>query len=130
MTTRPQLASPPAIAVLTSGELAIARPIRRAEASLAGAAHRDRDQLLRALAVAHHLLGQVEQHLLERRAKAGERGIVGAATGAGWPACPVANSSSVSEVEVSLSTVIALNERVGTPRRAAPAAARPAARRR
>jgi hypothetical protein len=52
MTTRPQLASSPAMAVLTSGELAIDRPTRRALSS-DRAGDRDRDELLRAFAILH-----------------------------------------------------------------------------
>src|SRR5215470_9153594 len=56
MTTRPQLASSPAIAVFTSGELAIESAILRAE---------DFDQLARALAVAGDLLRQIGEDGVE-----------------------------------------------------------------
>ena len=110
MITRPQLASPPAIAVLTRGELAIASPIRRAEASLAGTAHGDRDELLRALAVLHDLMREVEQHGQQGCAKSRELADRPHRRPVRSRPCPVASSSSVSEVEVSLSTVIALND--------------------
>ena len=60
MTMRPQLASSPAMAVLTSGELAIGErnPARRPV--VLGAGHRDLDQLLGAFAVLHHLERQIE----------------------------------------------------------------------
>ena len=54
ITTRPQLGSPPAIAVLTSGELAMEKPIRRAAASLSAPVTSICDQLGQALAVLHH----------------------------------------------------------------------------
>ena len=46
MATRPQFASPPNNAVLTSGEFATARAARSASASLAAPPHRDRDELV------------------------------------------------------------------------------------
>ena len=78
-----------------------------------GALDADLDELARALAVAHDLMGEIEQHLVERAAEGGEA-RVGGVGDLGAPrlaAAPVANSSSVSEVEVSLSTVIALKLR-------------------
>ena len=69
MTTRPQLASSPAMAVLTSGELAIDLAMRKALASLVGAFDVDRHQLGGAFAVAHHLDGEIVQHVAERLAE-------------------------------------------------------------
>ena len=66
MTTRPQLASSPAIAVFTSGELAIDSAIRRADLSTSAPSTMHFDQLARAFAVAHDLLGEVGQHGLQR----------------------------------------------------------------
>ena len=62
MTTRPQLASSPATAVLTSGELAIDSAMRLAERADFAPVTRDLDLLARALAVAHHLQRQRLQH--------------------------------------------------------------------
>ena len=59
ITTRPQLASSPAIAVFTSGEFAIDMAILRADALRRRALDVDLDEFARALAVAHHLLRQV-----------------------------------------------------------------------
>ena len=114
MTMRPQLASSPAMAVLTSGELAIDSAMRLAALREAAPSTRDLDELARALAVAHHLLREVEQHLVERAPERGRGAGRRRRRSRARRACaaPVANSSSVSEVEVSLSTVMALNERV------------------
>src|SRR6185369_11141901 len=60
ITTRPQLASSPAIAVLTSGELAIESAMRRAER----------------FDTARHLLGEIAEHRIERGAKRLEPRIV------------------------------------------------------
>ena len=111
MTTRPQLASSPAKAVLTSGELAIDSAMRLARLARGGAGDAHLDELARALAVAHDLLGEIEQHLVERARNAARRGSAASAiSGRRASAAPVANISSVSEVEVSLSTVMQLNE--------------------
>ena len=72
----------------------------------------DRDELARAFAVAHHLMGEIAQELSSARRKAAARGSAASSIGGASLAAPVANSISVSEVEVSLSTVIALNERL------------------
>ena len=63
------------MAVLTSGELAIESAMRRADFFLR-ALDDDFDQLARALAVARDLLGQVRQHIVQRRAKLFELRIV------------------------------------------------------
>ena len=65
ITTRPQLASSPAIAVFTSGELAIDIAILRADVFGGRALDDDLDQLARAFAVARHLLGEIGQHGVE-----------------------------------------------------------------
>ena len=62
ITTRPQLASSPAIAVFTSGEFAIDIAIRRAEILVVGALDDDLDQFARAFAVAGDLLGKIGEH--------------------------------------------------------------------
>ena len=72
MTTRPQLASSPAIAVLTSGELAIDSAMRRAEFFDPRALDDDLDQLARAFAVARHLLGEIGEHGIKALAKGRE----------------------------------------------------------
>ena len=72
ITTRPQLASSPATAVLTSGELAIDSAMRLAERAEVAPVDRHLDELARALAVAHHLLGEIEQQAFERPLEAGE----------------------------------------------------------
>ena len=58
MTMRPQLASPAASAVLTSGELPIGKPDPPRRAVALGAGHVDRDEFLGALAVARDLLAR------------------------------------------------------------------------
>ena len=87
--------------------------MRLADAGVDGAGHVDRDELLRALAVAHDLQRQVEQHVVQRRGgnpRAAASPAVGdAARCSAWP---VANSSRVSLVEVSLSTVMQLKLRL------------------
>ena len=123
ITTRPQLASSPAIAVFTSGELAMERAMRCAPTALLGAVDGDLDEFARAFAVLHHLMREIEQHLVERPAEIGERAIAGAAYLRRAALCRRAGgeSSSVSEVEVSLSTVMVLKGR-DTGATAAPAA--------
>ena len=109
MTTRPQLASSPAIAVLTSGELAIdmrdaARRLLRHRAL-----DHDLDELARAFAVARHLFGEIGQHGVERFAERHQARVAGAGDARrAARAAPVAKASSVSEVEVSPSMVTAL----------------------
>src|SRR5262249_44956868 len=63
------------------------------------------DKLARPLAVAGDLLGKRIEHLLERAAEVAQAAVAGAPRAR---AAPVANASSVSDVEVSLSTVTAL----------------------
>ena len=111
MTTRPQLASSPATAVLTSGELAIESAMRLAAGVARRALDRHLDLVPRALAVPRDLAGEIEQHLGERGPEAVEPGIGGIRDLAGSraaAAAPVAMRSSVSEVEVSESTVTEL----------------------
>ena len=69
ITTRPQLASSPAIAVFTSGELAIDIAIFRADFFVRRALDDDLDQLARAFAVARHLFGEIGQHRSKRLAE-------------------------------------------------------------
>ena len=64
--TRPQLGSAPCTAVLTSGELTIALATRLACSGERGVVDGDLDQLLGALAVAGHLLGQRHGDLVQR----------------------------------------------------------------
>ena len=71
----------------------------------------DLDELARAFAVAHHLLRKIAQELVERAPERGGARIGGVLDLRRAPAAPVAKIISVSEVDVSLSTVIALNER-------------------
>ena len=106
MTMRPQFASSPAIAVFTSGEFAIARPIW-ARRIISGPADINGDEFLLRLAVTDNLLRQILHDPVEGCAKAGKfRGIrVG---GSMLPASPVATRKTLSFVEVSLSTVMAL----------------------
>ena len=66
MTTRPQLASSPAIAVFTSGELAIESAIRLAALALAAPVTVHLDEFARAFAVPHDLMGEIEQKRVER----------------------------------------------------------------
>ena len=57
-------------------------------------------------------MGEIAQKLVERATELGGARIGGVFNSCvAFLAAPVANSISVSEVEVSLSTVIALNER-------------------
>ena len=108
MTMRPQLASSPAIAVLTSGELAIDSAIRRAERSR----HRALDPRPRRTSAPPRRRAPPDG----RDRGAGRRAPPGteprrrsrALAICARPAWPVAKRSSVSEVEVSLSTVMAL----------------------
>ena len=125
MTTRPQLASSPATAVFTSGEFAIDMAMRWAERVALGARDLDGDELAGALAVARDLLGEVARG--GRRARPGRRRGADRprASIRAPPARPVANRRSVSEVEVSPSTVHAVEALRGAGRRAAPAARAP-----
>ncbi len=112
ITTRPQLASSPAMAVLTSGELAMARPMRRALSSLSAPVTRNFDELLRPFAVAHDKVGELAADVVPARRRRRRRpGSSNEASGA-LPALPVAKASTVSLVEVSLSTVMQLKVRV------------------
>ena len=98
---RPQFGSDPAMAVFTSGELAIAARdfLRRRIARRA--LHLDRHQLFRALAVADDLPRQRFQHLRQRifkRCRADGR----------TPDAPFASTATISLVDVSPSTEIRL----------------------
>ena len=106
MTTRPQLASSPAIAVFTSGELAIDSATRCALASDTAPSTVDGDELGRALAVAHDEMGELRAQIGQRRLERVGAGIVERSASGALPAAPVAKASTVSEVEVSLSTVM------------------------
>ena len=108
ITIRPQFGSSPAIAVLTSGELAIGEPHLPGVRRGLRAAHPHLDELGRALAVAHHLLREIAHHPGQRLPRTpAAAGRPPSAIG-GIAARPVAASSSVSEVEVSPSTVMQL----------------------
>ncbi len=74
---RPQLASSPAKAVLTSGLSAMVRAILRAEAIDLAPSTVDLDELGRPLAVLHQLLGQVEQHGLQLGPEIGQPPVRG-----------------------------------------------------
>ena len=71
----------------------------------------DGDELARSLAVAHHLLREIAQELVKPAPEGGRARIGGVLDPGRRRASPVAKIISVSEVDVSLSTVIALNER-------------------
>ena len=77
MTMRPQLASSPAIAVLTSGELAIDMrdPPRRFLRLRPLDAHLD--ELPRALAVPDHLMREIAEEIVERRLERPEPLVAG-----------------------------------------------------
>ena len=83
----------------------------RAELVRHRAFDRDFDELARALAVARDLLGEIAQHRVEALAEvasaAGRRAAIFGAPR--LAAAPVANAINVSEVDVSPSTVTALN---------------------
>ena len=106
MTTRPQLASSPAMAVLTSGELAmLERDAVRAVVALR-ALHVDADELRRAFAVADDELRELQAQIGQRGAKGVGAGVIVDRVSGALPALPVAKASTVSLVEVSLSTVM------------------------
>jgi len=73
----------------------------------------DLDEFARSLAVADHLLGEAEQDLVERALERGERLVVDVldARRAVLTSCAGGEEEQRSEVEVSLSTVMQLNER-------------------
>jgi len=104
-----QLGSPPAKAVLTSGDVAIVSAMPRASASFFAFAHFDFDDRLRAFAVSHDLQRERtadffkggSERTLRRRARFDRRRT----------RSPLARTSNVSFVEVSPSTLIALNVR-------------------
>ena len=112
---RPQLASPAAIAVLTSGELPIASPMRRAARVVAAPVTSIVTNFCGALAVAHDLLREIDHHRVERAAETGEPRVVGAGDAAHAAPGRSRTAARVSLVEVSPSTVIELNERARSP---------------
>ena len=69
MTTRPQLASSPATAVFTSGELAIAMAMRLADVAPFAPVTFTVDEFSRALAVPGDLLGEVAEEAFQRLAE-------------------------------------------------------------
>ena len=92
------------MAVLTSGELAMARAMRSAAVVVGRAADVDGDQLPRAFAVAHDLAGQVFHHFADSASS-----TLLSSCRLGWtPDAPLASSSTVSLVEVSPSTLMRL----------------------
>ena len=93
------------MAVLTSGELAMARATVLGVGVRGGAGDAHLDELGRPLAVADHLQREVEEHRLAAPREGRPRPV------ASTPEAPVAATSSVSEVEVSLSTVMRLKVR-------------------
>ena len=107
ITTRPQLASSPATAVFTSGELAIDMAMRCAEASLSAPVTRTVTNLRApSPSLATSWASSISRPSSASR-KPASRASAGSVT-AGLPALAVANSISVSEVEVSPSTVTQL----------------------
>ena len=109
MTMRPQLASSPAMAVLTRGELAIDRPMRLAAASLSApvtviSMNFDAPSPSRTIWWARSRM--TASALVRKSLSAGSSGPEKRSV---LPAAPVANSIRESLVEVSLSTVIELN---------------------
>ena len=109
ITIRPQLASSAASAVLTRGELPMARAIVLADCRRRPRPeHGHLDELGRSLAVADDLVGQVEVDRIEGFDERIPPGRPDGPSIGGFPALPVANSSTVSLVEVSESTVIRL----------------------
>ena len=77
------------------------------------AGHLDGDEFLRALAVAHDLLRQVDHHRVERAAEIAEPAIARARHAAGAAPCRSRTAARVSLVEVSPSTVIAVERALG-----------------
>ena len=104
-TMRPQFGSCPAMAVLTRGELAMAMATRCASCVDGSPGHAHLDEFGGTFAVADHLMRQVHHHPAQRRLEGlGNRALdLGRRRLGRWPP-----ASSVSEVEVSLSTVIEL----------------------
>ncbi len=102
MTMRPQFASPPAMAVLTSGELATAMATRPAEASLTAPATSMRMRCFAPSPSRTTISASSSSNSAMGRGKGGGVGGRVVAGGAGG------DSSTVSEVEVSLSTVVRL----------------------
>ncbi len=100
--TRPQFGSDPAIAVLTSGELAMARANLLRRDIARRALHFDRHQFPSALAVLSDLAGQRFKHLGQRRFEGAFRSFLLS------PRRSPARTASVSLVDVSPSTEIRL----------------------
>ena len=116
-TTRPQLASSPATAVLTRGELAIDSAMRFAATSLSAPSTVTETNLRAPSPSLTTRWARSSSSRSSAAAKPASRGSAGSEM-AGAPrsaAPPVAKSIRVSDVEVSLSTVMQLNE-VSTPR--------------
>ncbi len=110
MTMRPQLGSSPAIAVLTSGELPIARAMRRAARSWAAPVTLTVTNLL-APSPSRATCWARSRSRSSRAARKPSRRWSSGSTISGLSALPVAAASTVSEVEVSLSTVMQLKLR-------------------
>ena len=104
MTMRPQFASSPAIAVFTKGELAMARPTRRAEPASTAPVTSMRMNFCAPSPSRTTCSARSSSTSFNASAKPSR-------LSAPLPAVPVANSSTVSLVEVSLSTVVALKLR-------------------
>ncbi|MCY1305164.1 hypothetical protein D9M70_549540 [compost metagenome] len=110
MTTRPQLASSPATAVFTSGELAIESAMRLAAASFS-APSTVTSTILRAPSPSRTTWSARSRSRSLSATRKASRRASAASEIAGCPsaaAAPVAKSISVSEVDVSLSTVTEL----------------------
>ena len=111
MTTRPQLGSSPAMAVLTSGELAMEKPMRRAAASLSAPVTSMVTNLVSPSPSFTTCQGQLVHQIVQRggeRRPSRARRVRRYAARRAPAAAPVANSSTVSLVEVSLSMVMQL----------------------
>ena len=112
MTMRPQFASSPAIAVLTSGELATASAVRRA----AGSSTAPRTSMVTNFEMPSPSFTTccARSSITLSSAARNDRTRGSAASVIGeWPAAPVANTSVVSLVEVSESTVMAVEGSLG-----------------
>ena len=108
MTTRPQLASSPAIAVLTKGELAIERPTRLALSSLAAPLTLTAMNFCAPSPSRTTRCASCRHTSSSAAAKASAPALSNEASGV-FPALLVAKASTVSLVEVSESTVMQEN---------------------
>jgi hypothetical protein len=124
MTMRPQFGSSPAMAVFTSGELAMERRPCRHRAPFSRPVTATSTSLVAPSPSRTTCMRQIAHHAGQRAAKAAALARLRPAAMGGACRRPVAASSTVSEVEVSLSTVMAL--KLASSRCSASPAARPA----